>query len=458
MSLPDPLVLGTRGSELALWQANFVKSKLEADGRRVEIQTISTRGDEVQDVPISDIGDEAVFTQELDRALLTGDIHVAVHSLKDLPSHLPGGIALAAVSDREVPHDAFVAHPSLDGGLDDLPTGATVATASLRRQAQIRAWRSDLHVVPVRGNVDTRLEKLDDSDWEGMILASAGLLRMGLSARIRERIDPDVMVPAVGQGALGIACAEENGDVHDLLRRVLHHDVTGYCTTAERAFLQRTGGGCQVPMGAWARMVDDGDIVLDACVASLDGDEAYRDRTTFAPDDARPATSRSRSGPDPRRNSWRPPAIRLSVSPLGAPLHRDDGLFPLPHPTLTRTTSCPTSFFFALPMTARPTATFRLSKIEAWRRSASPFSFFDILGKTFFTFGFLSATSTGDSSSPAPEPLLPWQTYSQTTRTSRRPGPWRVRTSSARGRRNGRASLGFIRMERRRGAPANSSP
>jgi hydroxymethylbilane synthase len=289
MRLPNPIVLGTRGSELALWQANFVRSKLEAHGHRVDVETISTRGDEVQDVPISEIGDEAVFTQELDRALLTGDIHVAVHSLKDLPSHLPPGITLAAVSDREVPLDAFVAHPSFDGDLADLPEGATVATASLRRKAQLRAWRSDVNVVPVRGNVDTRLEKLDDSDWEGMILASAGLLRMGLSARIRERIDPEIMVPAVGQGALGIACAEEHEPVTRLLQEALHHDVTGTCTTAERAFLQRTGGGCQVPMGAWARMVEDGEIVLDACIASLDGDETYRDSRTFAPEDAHPA-------------------------------------------------------------------------------------------------------------------------------------------------------------------------
>jgi len=285
-SLPDPIVLGTRGSELALWQANHVRSKLEAHGQRVEIEKISTRGDEVQDVPISEIGDEAVFTQELDRALLRGDIHVAVHSLKDLPSRIPEGLTLAAVSDREVPLDAFVAHPSFDGSLSDLPDGATLATASLRRKAQVRAWRSDINVVPVRGNVDTRLEKLDDSTWAGIILATAGLLRMGLSARIRERIAPDRIVPAVGQGALGIVCASSHQPICDLLHQVVHHDVTGTCTRAERAFLRRTGGGCQVPMGAWARMQEDGRIALDACVASLDGSEAYRDHGTFAPDAA----------------------------------------------------------------------------------------------------------------------------------------------------------------------------
>lgn len=283
MTVPDPLVLGTRSSELALWQANFVKSKLEAKGHRVELETITTRGDESRDVPVSEIGDEAVFTKELDRALLAGDIHLAVHSLKDIPSTLPDGITLAAVGPREDPLDAFVAHPSFDGHLEDLPMQATVATASLRRTAQIRTWRSDLEVVPVRGNVDTRLEKLVESEWDGMILAVAGLLRMGLSAHIRDRIDPEVMVPAVGQGALGIACAEQHETLARRLHEVLHDEPTGHATTAERAFLRRVGGGCQVPLGAWARLSDDGALLIDACIADLDGSEHYRDRRRCAP-------------------------------------------------------------------------------------------------------------------------------------------------------------------------------
>lgn len=283
MTVPDPLVLGTRSSELALWQANFVKSKLEAKGHRVELETITTRGDESRDVPVSEIGDEAVFTKELDRALLAGDIHLAVHSLKDIPSTVPDGITLAAVGPREDPLDAFVAHPSFDGHLEDLPMQATIATASLRRTAQIRTWRSDLEVVPVRGNVDTRLEKLVESEWDGMILAVAGLLRMGLSAHIRDRIDPDVMVPAVGQGALGIACAEQHESLAQRLHKVLHDESTGYATTAERAFLRRVGGGCQVPLGAWAHFSDDGALLIDACIADLDGSEHYRDRRRCAP-------------------------------------------------------------------------------------------------------------------------------------------------------------------------------
>lgn len=285
MRTPDPLVLGSRGSELALWQAEFVRSKLEARGHRVAIEEISTQGDRVQDVPIHEMGDEAVFTKELDRALLTGDIHAAVHSLKDVPSRLPEGITLAAVSDRADPRDAFVAHPSFRGALDELPEGATLATASLRRQAQLKAWRPDLNITPVRGNVDTRLEKLDASDWDGMVLAVAGLTRMGRTARIREAIDARIVVPAVAQGALGAACAAENDAIAGALRDAMHHEATGACTIAERAFLRHVGGGCQVPLGAWARMTDDETMRIDACIASLDGAESYRDHRTCAPED-----------------------------------------------------------------------------------------------------------------------------------------------------------------------------
>ena len=285
LSVPDPLILGTRGSTLALWQANFIKSKLEARGHRVSIETISTRGDEERDTPIAEIGDEAVFTKELDHALLAGAVHLAVHSLKDIPSSVPDGIQLAAVAGRENPLDAFVAHPSFDGHLHDLPEGATLATASLRRTAQLRTWRPDLEVVPVRGNVDTRLDKLDASDWHGMVLAVAGLHRMGLSARIRERIDPEIMVPAVGQGALGIACAAEDTILADRLHTALHDTPAGYATDAERTFLAEVQGGCQVPMGAWARFTEEGTLTIDACIAALDGSEHYRGRRSCAPDE-----------------------------------------------------------------------------------------------------------------------------------------------------------------------------
>ncbi len=287
MTSQEPLVLGTRGSELALWQANFVRSKLEAAGHRVELETISTRGDEDRDTPIAELGDEAVFTKELDRALLAGDIDLAVHSLKDIPSTVPEGLALAAIGPRETPFDAFVAHPSFDGHLEDLPAGATVATASLRRQAQLRTWRDDLEIVPVRGNVDTRIEKLKESSWHGMVLAVAGLVRLGLGVHIRDEIDPEIMVPAVGQGALGIACVKGDETVHSILHEVLHHEPTGFATAAERAFLREVGGGCQVPMGAWAHLTDEGDLTLDACIAALDGSESYRDQRTGPPEDGK---------------------------------------------------------------------------------------------------------------------------------------------------------------------------
>ncbi|WP_022836735.1 hydroxymethylbilane synthase [Salisaeta longa] len=284
--LPDPLILGTRGSELALWQANYVRRRLQAAGHAVRIETIRTKGDRVQDVPITQIGDEAVFTKELDRALLAGRIHVAVHSLKDLPSQLPDGLTLAAIAERAAPFDAFVAHPSFAGDLRDLPNGATVATASLRRKAQLKAWRPDLNVVPVRGNVDSRLEKLDASDWHGMILAQAGLERMGLADRIREPVPTAIMVPAVGQGALGIACAADQSALATRLHAVLHHEETGRAARAERTFMQAVGGGCQVPTGAWARVAPDGGVVIDGCIAALEGAPCYRERRTATPEQA----------------------------------------------------------------------------------------------------------------------------------------------------------------------------
>jgi len=282
--VPDPLIIGTRGSQLALRQTNAVRSRLEARGHRVRLKTVTTRGDQDRDRLISELGEEAVFTKELDYALLKGDIHLAVHSLKDIPSTVPEGLALAAIGVRVDPRDAFVPHPSFSGRMEDLPEGATLATASLRRTALLRTWRPDLDIVPVRGNVDSRLETLDSSDWHGLVLAVAGLLRLGRTARIRERIDPEIVLPAVGQGALGIACRSDADALHDRLHEVLHDEAAGQATAAERAFLDEVKGGCQVPLGAWARLAD-GELVIEACIAALDGSEAYRDRRTCAPEE-----------------------------------------------------------------------------------------------------------------------------------------------------------------------------
>lgn len=281
----SPLIIGTRGSALALWQANHVRSRLEAAGCTVQLELIRTTGDRILDVPLSAIGDKGLFTKELDAALLDGRIHVAVHSLKDLPTQLPEGIVLAAVSEREEPWDAFVAHPGFGGKLADLPPGARLGTSSLRRQAQLRAWRGDLELEPIRGNVDTRLARLDAGDLHGIVLARAGLVRLGLASRIRETIGPDIMLPAVGQGALGIVCAGSDEATRALLQRVLHHSPTAAAVYAERALLRRLEGGCSVPVGAYGR-VEGGRLVLDGSVAALDGSVQYRDRVEGAPDEA----------------------------------------------------------------------------------------------------------------------------------------------------------------------------
>lgn len=279
------LVLGTRGSALALWQARHVGALLRTAGISVQIVEVRTTGDRITDVPLAEIGDKGLFTRELDVALLKGEIDLAVHSLKDLPTQLPDGITLAAVSEREEPWDAFVAHPSFIGRLDDLPEGATIATSSLRRQAQLLAWRPDLEVVPVRGNVDTRLRKLDESAWHGMILAAAGLRRLNMDSRIRQVVPASIMLPAVGQGALGIVCAQENEELRQQLHDALDDTDTRVAVTSERAFLRRLEGGCQVPIGAYAS-VQSGRLSVEGMVASLDGRMLVRDRIGGNPENA----------------------------------------------------------------------------------------------------------------------------------------------------------------------------
>lgn len=269
------LVLGTRGSALALRQARLVRSRLEDLGYHVELAVIRTTGDRILDVPLSDVGDKGLFTKELDLAVLDGTIHLAVHSLKDLPTRQPAGLTIAAVTEREDPRDAFIAHPSFSGLLADVPLGATLATASLRRRSQLKAWRADVDVVPVRGNVDTRLAKLDEGRWTGIVLAAAGLNRLGRSARITETIDTDVMLPAVGQGALAVVCAEEDEATRVLLRETIHDADVHDAVVAERALLRRLEGGCSVPVGGYAQ-VNRGHLTLEGCVADLDGRRVYR--------------------------------------------------------------------------------------------------------------------------------------------------------------------------------------
>lgn len=286
-SIDEPLVIGTRSSMLALWQANRVKAYLAEQGIEAELKEITTTGDRELDVPLSKIGDKALFTKELDLALLGGEIHLAVHSLKDLPTVLPEGVQLAAISKRKTPWDVFIAGPSFKGGITDLPDGAVVVTSALRRRAQLKAWRPDLQILPIRGNVDTRLEKLAQSEWQGMVLAEAGIVRLQREEVIRERFTPEVMLPAVGQGALGVVCLEENKQLTQLLKKTIEDASTAAAARAERGMLHRLEGGCQVPVGAWGRMGTDGKLLLDGCIATLDGEKKVKESISGRPEDAR---------------------------------------------------------------------------------------------------------------------------------------------------------------------------
>ncbi|HET8624939.1 MAG TPA: hydroxymethylbilane synthase [Gemmatimonadales bacterium] len=272
---PPPLRIGTRASALALWQTERVRARLADCGYRTERVEIRTSGDVVQDVPLSHIGERALFTKQLDDALLERRIDVAVHSLKDLPTRLPDGIALAAVGLREDPRDALVAR----GGFrwSTLPEGAVVATSSLRRRSQLLWRRRDLQVVDIRGNVDTRLAKLErTTNWSAIVLASAGLIRLGLEARISERLPFDVMLPAPGQGALAATARTDDTRTGEALRRALHEPAVELTVVAERAFLRALEGGCQVPIAATAHLVDESggrSLRLRGRVLSLGGEE-----------------------------------------------------------------------------------------------------------------------------------------------------------------------------------------
>jgi hydroxymethylbilane synthase len=270
------LRIASRGSELALWQSRAVQSALRAadPALAVEIDVIKTTGDVIQDVPLAKIGDKGLFTKELDAALLAGAADLAVHSLKDVPTRLPAGLVLAAVTAREDPRDVLLLPPGGAGGLDSLPPGARVGTSSLRRRAQLQALRPDLSVLDLRGNLNTRLAKLDRGDYDAIVLAAAGVLRLGWADRIAAYLDAPGWLPAVGQGALAVVARADRTDVLDRLR-ALHDPRAAACTAAERALLRALEGGCQVPIGALAR-VDGGRVVLHGLVAELDGGTILR--------------------------------------------------------------------------------------------------------------------------------------------------------------------------------------
>ena len=270
------ILIGSRGSDLALWQAKFVKTHLESHfpDRLFEIKIINTTGDQVIDVALSKIGDKGLFTRQIETELLSGAIDLAVHSLKDLQTKQPDGLTIGAVCRRGMPNDAFISNTA--GSIDQLPRGAKVATGSLRRKSQLLNYRPDLEIVEIRGNVPTRLRKFDESDLDGLILAYAGLHRLGLDERISQVIPFDIMLPAVGQGAVAVEVRDRDEDLRDLTAS-LDDTPTRQCITSERAFLRRLEGGCQVPIGAHAAL-EDGQIHLEGMVGSLDGTVVYREK------------------------------------------------------------------------------------------------------------------------------------------------------------------------------------
>ena len=268
-------VIGSRGSELALWQAEFIKDRLQTafPNNQFEIKIIRTTGDELLDRPLSKIGDKGLFTKQIEAELINGWIDLAVHSLKDLQTEQPAGLMMGAVCEREIPNDVLISKTG--GSIDELPTGSTVATGSLRRRSQLLHYRPDIKIAEIRGNVVTRFKKLNESNVDAMILAYAGVSRLGLDKHISQIIPFDVMLPAAGQGAVAVEIREGDERTAEIVKQ-LDHIPTRICVTAERAFLKTLEGGCQVPIGAHATL--DGEVVsLEGMVGSLDGTVIFRD-------------------------------------------------------------------------------------------------------------------------------------------------------------------------------------
>lgn len=286
----DRLVIATRGSKLALWQANWIKALVEKDnpGITVELKKIRTTGDKILDVPLAMVGGKGLFVKEIEEALLKNDADLAVHSMKDVPTDLPKGLHLSAICKREDPRDAFLSRiqgPSFRiPTLRELPQGATVGTSSLRRMCQLLNMRPDLKITQLRGNLDTRIRKLDEGQFDAIIVAVAGVKRLGMQERITEKLATDVSLPAIAQGAVGIECRIDDAFVNTLLK-LLDHQETSVCVSAERAFLRRLEGGCQVPIAAHA-VLRDNRINIDGLVGSVSGDRIIRDTLDGTPEEA----------------------------------------------------------------------------------------------------------------------------------------------------------------------------
>lgn len=278
------LRIATRKSALALWQAEFVKNELSRHHPDLDIELVplTSRGDQVLDIPLAKVGGKGLFVKELEQAMLEGRADIAVHSMKDVPMEFPDGLGLAVICEREDPRDAFVSNDH--AGLAELPVGARVGTSSLRRQSQVLAHRPDLQVDFLRGNVQTRLGKLDAGEFDAIILAAAGLKRLELDSRIRQLLPDDVSLPSGGQGAVGVECRSDDTALLQRLE-VLHHQPTTECVNAERAVVRRLQGSCQVPIAAYA-VHRDGELWLRALVGEPDGSRIIRDEISGPPADA----------------------------------------------------------------------------------------------------------------------------------------------------------------------------
>ncbi len=268
------LRIGSRGSQLALWQAHHISALLREKGHQVELEIIKTTGDKITDVALAKVGTKGMFTKEIEEALAEGRVDLAVHSLKDLPTELAGPFEIAAITERVDPRDAFLSiHYN---SVKELPQRARVGTSSLRRQAQLKQFRPDLEIFPLRGNVDTRVRKLEEGEYDAVILAAAGLKRLGKTQHIKEIIEPEIMCSAAGQGALGIEIRLGDVKMREHLA-FLNDEPSRLATVCERALLNQLGGGCQVPIGAYAVVAANGEIKLTAICARPDGTELLRE-------------------------------------------------------------------------------------------------------------------------------------------------------------------------------------
>jgi hydroxymethylbilane synthase len=287
MKKRSKIIVGTRGSELALWQSRWVAGELARLYPSLHIETIiiKTTGDKILDSPLSKIGDKGLFTKEIEKALVDSTIDLAVHSLKDIPTIVTPGLIIGAVSVREDVRDVFISHPKKNHpSLASVPHGGTIATGSLRRKCQLLNFRPDLNIVDIRGNLNTRKTKLENSDWDGMLLAKAGVARLGWAGMTTEILSPTIILPAVGQGALGIEIREDDEFVASLIAP-LNDRSTEQATAGERALLRHLEGGCQVPIGTFGR-IENGIFLLDAVVGSLDGKRVVHGKIQGSSDDA----------------------------------------------------------------------------------------------------------------------------------------------------------------------------